>query len=500
VLEKSIYRTSPKQFTIIVLAISTFIVLAYMIWVIGFRVIPEFDMAISSWALITLLLLAILLGLFLWLQKSKDINIRRGWTFITIAVISKLIGEILNYFHTVSLNSGPPSRIGDIFLILFYPLFFIGVINFPFKPLKRQDYLLFLLDLAIVLVTVGMIFWFYILTPILNSQDSGFMKFINMAYPTGDLILLAGLLIINQREIHKFNRASLVFLIVSILLASIPDAIFSYIETNKIPTNMSDLNIFWQASVLCLIYATAMQIISPSTVTEQSNPEEIYNPKLQRLLPPYLAATIGPVLMVGIVNPNNICQPQFRGLLEGIILLIVLVFARQHIVLMDNIRLYKFTRKQATIDGLTQVYNRQYLNEVFPVEVEEAKKYANKLSVLLIDVDGFKSFNDTFGHVTGDKVLKMIANILSSQIRRSDILARYGGDEFAIILKDTDLESAKIVSDKIQNAVASQSIAERPLGVSVGEAQLIGDQTPEQMLEEADRDLYNDKALKKVKR
>lgn len=263
---------------------------------------------------------------------------------------------------------------------------------------------------------------------------------------------------------------------------------------------MSDLNIFWQASVLCLIYATAMQIISPSTVTEQSNPEEIYNPKLQRLLPPYLAATIGPVLMVGIVNPNNICQPQFRGLLEGIILLIVLVFARQHIVLMDNIRLYKFTRKQATIDGLTQVYNRQYLNEVFPVEVEEAKKYANKLSVLLIDVDGFKSFNDTFGHVTGDKVLKMIANILSSQIRRSDILARYGGDEFAIILKDTDLESAKIVSDKIQNAVASQSIAERPLGVSVGEAQLIGDQTPEQMLEEADRDLYNDKALKKVKR
>ncbi|MBN1536143.1 MAG: GGDEF domain-containing protein [Anaerolineales bacterium] len=496
-MDDYIYRISPSKIIVIVLSISTLIVLAYTVWVFGFHVVPHFDLALSSWAIIALLFLASLLGGYLTLQKSINVHIRRGWTLITLAVISKLVGEGISFIMVMTPGTISNSFLSDILLSLYYPLFFAGILNFPFSPLKRKDYLLFLLDVAIVMVAVGMVFWYFILMPITLATETGPARIFTMAYPTGDLILLTGLVVINQREIHGINRVSLVFLVVSILLASIPDAIYSFMEHNQIRSPLSNLNIFWLASVLCLIFATAKQIRNQ----DMDKPFTAENlPVLKRMLPPYIAAGIVPVLMIGIINPNAICQPQFRGLLVGVVVLLVLVFSRQHVVLMDNYRLYRFTRKQATIDGLTKVYNRQYLNEVFPQEVEEARRFERKLSVLLVDVDRFKSFNDTFGHVTGDNVLKTIADILASHIRQSDILARYGGDEFAIILKDTDLKGAKIVSDKIQMAVASQSIADRPLGVSVGEAQLMGDQTPENMLEEADRDLYQDKALKKIQR
>ncbi len=499
-MEKIIYRIPPKKLAFFISITGTSIVILYSILVIGFRVNPRYDIAISNWVIIVLSFMAIILGGYLSVQKSKHFRIRRGWRFITIAMICKLIGNVGFVFWMASPSISLPILLIDALQLSFFPLFLIGILSFPFQPLKRQDFILFLLDLAIVLVTMGMILWYFIFTPIIDIQSSGLMKVITMAFPTGDLILLAGLIVINQREIHRFTRTSLIFLMLSIVLASIPDAIFSYIENNQLHTPLSDLNIFWQASVLCLIYAAAWQIFSPSPVAIETQPDHENQPKLQRLIPSYFAAAIGPVLLVGIIKPNAICQPQFSGLLTGVVAIVVLVFTRQHVVLMDNYHLYKFNRKLATIDGLTKAYNRQFFNDVFGQSVEEANRFQKPLSVLLIDVDGFKSFNDKFGHLTGDVVLKTIANVLAGQIRKSDILARYGGDEFAIILKETDLQGAYTVTKKIHQAMENQSIADKSLSVSVGEAELHNHQSPEQLLEEADRELYRHKSEKSLKR
>ncbi len=90
--------------------------------------------------------------------------------------------------------------------------------------------------------------------------------------------------------------------------------------------------------------------------------------------------------------------------------------------------------------------------------------------------------------------------MLAGQIRQSDILARYGGDEFAIILKGTNLEGAQTVTEKIHRAMENQSIADKPLSVSVGEAELRSNLSPEQLLEEADCDLYRHKSIKYLNR
>lgn len=495
-----LYRQSPSIIVYSAAVISTLIVFVYTIWVIGFRANPEYDIPISSLALITLLCIAVFSGMFLVLQKSINADIRRGWMFIILAIITKLIGESISYLFLPKPGAFFPSQFSDFFLILYFPLFFIGILSFPFKPLKRQEYLLFLLDLAIVMITLGMIFWYFILTPIINSQETGLIKIISLAFPLGDLILLGALVIINQRDIHTFPRTSLIFLVLSMILASIPDAIFSYIENVHLRMPLSNLNIFWQASVLCLIYAITNHIHSQQNIPAEMNADQERNPRIQRLLPPYISAAIGPVLLIGIIKPNAMCEPRFSGLLAGVIILICLVYARQHLVLMDNYHLYKFNRKLAIIDGLTKAYNRQYFNEIFKRLVEEAKYSGQPLSVLLIDVDGFKSFNDTYGHLTGDKVLRTIAEILAKQIRQSDILARYGGDEFVIILKDSKIEGAQKITQKIHAAIENQSIEGRPLRVSIGEAELCNGYSPEQLLDEADRNLYQQKSLKSIKR
>jgi diguanylate cyclase (GGDEF)-like protein len=151
-------------------------------------------------------------------------------------------------------------------------------------------------------------------------------------------------------------------------------------------------------------------------------------------------------------------------------------------------------QQMAVTDSLTGVYNRHFFNETFRREIARALRYGKPLSVLLIDVDSFKIFNDTLGHLHGDSVLRFISEILTSQLRRSDILARFGGDEFIIVLPETDASGAWMVADKVQQSFNLKVYRDIPVSVSIGIATYRNNQTPEQMLEEADQELYRKKA------
>ena len=211
---------------------------------------------------------------------------------------------------------------------------------------------------------------------------------------------------------------------------------------------------------------------------------------------PYAAAATGPTLLVRVIYSSMLTGLQLQGLLIGVVLLVVLVLGRQHIVLMDNIHLYEETHKLAIMDSLTNVYNRHFLNEVLKKEIERSDRYKKPFSVLLIDVDNFKTINDTYGHLKGDSVLKIIADLLSEQVRQSDILARFGGDEFVIILLETELECAKKVAQIIELYVSAHSFANDPLSVSIGAASYKPGLSAEQLLEEADKQLYKNKQIK----
>ncbi len=107
--------------------------------------------------------------------------------------------------------------------------------------------------------------------------------------------------------------------------------------------------------------------------------------------------------------------------------------------------------KENTIDPLTGIYNRRYLLESINREVQKKKRrYKNDFSIMVVDVDNFKSINDTYGHLAGDLVLRTLAQILKKNLRKVDVPCRYGGEEFVIILPGTKIGGAKLVANKIR--------------------------------------------------
>lgn len=123
--------------------------------------------------------------------------------------------------------------------------------------------------------------------------------------------------------------------------------------------------------------------------------------------------------------------------------------------------LYQYEKRIRSIsikDPLTKLYNRLYIENIFENELQRAKRHKKTFTVIFIDIDYFKQVNDTFGHDIGDTVLIEISNILKSNIRSLDTLARWGGEEFIILCPETDIESAKILAEKLRKSVESYNI------------------------------------------
>lgn len=157
-------------------------------------------------------------------------------------------------------------------------------------------------------------------------------------------------------------------------------------------------------------------------------------------------------------------------------------------------------RREAMTDGLTGLANRKSFDSEFDRIFQDAEKSKQSFTLLMLDIDHFKSFNDNFGHQVGDQVLRLVARTLKDSIKGKDFAARYGGEEFAIILPDTDLAGAVIVGNALRKAVASKDVINRSTGkvlgritMSVGVAEYVADKTVEDIIERADSALYTAK-------
>jgi len=157
----------------------------------------------------------------------------------------------------------------------------------------------------------------------------------------------------------------------------------------------------------------------------------------------------------------------------------------------------------ALIDGLTKVYNRRYFEELLRRETERSLRYSHRFSLLILDVDEFKICNDTHGHLSGDEVLKGVSNILIHKTRNTDYVARYGGDEFAIIAPHTNKKSASVIGARIADTVANETFIidknkKIRMTVSMGIATFGEDvKTKVGLIRYADRALYQAKKLGK---
>ncbi|MBQ4646733.1 MAG: diguanylate cyclase [Candidatus Gastranaerophilales bacterium] len=175
------------------------------------------------------------------------------------------------------------------------------------------------------------------------------------------------------------------------------------------------------------------------------------------------------------------------------ITIFVLTYCEKYILKSKD---YEQTYKLAVTDGLTQLYNHRYFQEQMINNVNAFKRYGTMFSLILIDIDFFKKFNDTYGHQSGDCVLKQVANILKKNSRTSDIVCRYGGEEMAIILTNTNKEEAVITANKVCLAVRNNKFVlanneKVNVTISVGVA-TVGEngEKPQEIIEFSDKCLY----------
>ncbi|MEE8590961.1 MAG: GGDEF domain-containing protein [Spirochaetia bacterium] len=166
-------------------------------------------------------------------------------------------------------------------------------------------------------------------------------------------------------------------------------------------------------------------------------------------------------------------------------------------IAIENANLYW----QATTDRMTKLFSHHYFQQNLDEEIARAHRYGMTLSLIMFDIDHFKKFNDTYGHLQGDLIIKEIANILRGSVRTIDFTARYGGEEFAVILPEVDAKGGTVVAERIRKTVEQHSFPseEGPLcvTVSVGVAEFkpARMRSASQLIAEADKALYQSKEM-----
>jgi diguanylate cyclase (GGDEF)-like protein len=157
----------------------------------------------------------------------------------------------------------------------------------------------------------------------------------------------------------------------------------------------------------------------------------------------------------------------------------------------ENARRFREARQLADLDSLTGLHNRRYFHETLAREVDRAQRYQRRLSLVIVDVDGFKEINDRIGHLAGDAVLAEIADRIRQVVRSADIPCRVGGDEFAVIVPEVEVGQAQQLVGRIQRAVSSQPIARAGrVRVSAGVSDIQPNDSPTSLFERGDEALY----------
>jgi diguanylate cyclase (GGDEF)-like protein/PAS domain S-box-containing protein len=227
--------------------------------------------------------------------------------------------------------------------------------------------------------------------------------------------------------------------------------------------------------VVSQILTTGKSIIVPTLQKDQL--DQVHEPGYQVYLDHFDVDSllIVPLMALGkVIGTLGILrdQPGAAYTLEDLSLLRYL--ANQASLPILNARLYARIKEQAHTDPLTEVPNRRYFFDLAELEFQRADRYQHELAVIMLDVDNFKNINDTYGHDVGDQMLQHVARVCRATIRGTDLIGRYGGDEFFILLPETNLSAACLIAERLRNTIGECPVDFRsvpvPVTVSLGVA------------------------------
>jgi diguanylate cyclase (GGDEF)-like protein len=417
----------------------------------------------------------------------------RAWRLLSVALWLYLLGDALQLLYEVVLHQKPDPSWADAAYLAFYPVAFAGLLAFPSARRTLAERFRLLLDAGTVFVGGATVIWYITLGPALSSaRGFDLPDLVLFAYPVGDLLLLFGVLSLLWRGAPRSSVASLRIFATGMLVFIVADVTYDYVSTNSGYIGGDPVDTLWMLALAILFVAAACQLRA-GPADELAAPPRLLASGPSVL--PYLAVA-GSYILLTIVGLKSVTFNSVGGVLLGAVVLTVLVSVRQFAALRDNSRLTARYAELASIDGMTGLYNRRHLMEVAEAAFAHAQRLSQPLAVLLIDVDHFKLINDLHGHAAGDHVLADVARSCREQVRPDDIVGRYGGDEFVIVIPQaTSLRAAQIAARLTRPSTRLTSRDGTPVTftISIGVAESSGSGDLPSLLARADLAMYEAK-------
>lgn len=429
-----------------------------------------------------------ILGVGILRSPAFLVVLQRTWVLIIFAAFSQTIAESVWFYNQTILGVDPFPSSADFFYIFYYIFLFAAVLSLPFFPLRRQERALMAMDITIVMSVAVLFMYYFVLAPLHPDPNSGWTPDLVVVsiYPCVDLLILAALFSFLQRDVERVSREVILFLSVSILFTLLADIGWMVFGSYLSVYPQTQLDWFWTLAALAMLFATYWQYSHP---IQQTPEKPIYFRPLLRDLMLYFFTGAAFLLMLASAVEVKVSDMRYYAVILVSIMLALLVMLRQYIILVENRRLYHEMEHLATIDPLTGLNNRRSFEHAIETEAHRAERFGHPYVVLMMDVDNFKLYNDRFGHLRGDDILKRMSTLLLMHLRTTDFLARFGGDEFVAILPETGLSNAQKVAAKIVDE-AKNHFAQESVGLSVGVAVWEPGMSYLEVLDAADRELY----------
>jgi diguanylate cyclase (GGDEF)-like protein len=407
------------------------------------------------------------------------------WLFLGFGEVIYAAADTSFYVrHYIAGDPGYPA-LADVLYLSHYPLVVVGLVLLIRLRTPGRD-LPGLLDAALIGVVAGMLSWLYLLAPTVQTQVPTLAKLASLAYPMMDLAMFA----VAMRLILGAGRRPTAFYLLSanLLAFFVADSIYVLQQLTGTYAAGNFLDAVWLAGNLALgaaaLHPTMRTVSEPSDTMDRA-------PRARRILALCAAALVAPATLLVEYARGRYADIPVIAVACG--LLFLLTIARLAVVVAQQ-------RRLAITDALTGLRTRRHFEARLSAEVARARRVGAPLAVLIADVDHFKSINDAYGHPGGDLVLIELAARLRGGIRQDDVLSRYGGEEFAILIRGAAADDPMVIAERLRRRVSSSPIVVGDglaveVTISLGTASFpLHGGTPGELVMAADRALYAAKA------
>jgi two-component system cell cycle response regulator len=457
-------------------------------------------------------------------------------TFLGLGALGFAVGQaIWTYFELVINRATPFPSLADIGYLSAYPFLFLGILLLPVRRTSLTVRVRVLLDGSLIMAALVTFSWYFVLGPTLvQGGETALAKVVGTAYPVCDLVLAFCLLLLAGHSKAGHLRLTIQIISLGLLSIIVTDTVFAYETLHGTYATGGLIDLGWPLGyMLICIGALSARVASVQAADVKEEPQEGAQEELPRspvpawysLAPYVLIPMVGALMVyVGHVHGDLAVDP---GVYIGGAVLIGAVLVRQILIILENRQLYcemgvyaaqlKTTQHElqannealseantrlkglATTDFLTGLPNHGAMVASLDHELERAHRYNRPFCLLFIDIDHFKTLNDTYGHSVGDQALQEFTSVLQTALRGSDIVGRWGGEEFMAILPETDPDGAAEVAERLRGQAAGHAFSPTSghrLTCSIGIARFPDDGADRSgVIEMADRAMYAAKRL-----